>query len=184
MNAQGWLLGRGGRMCRCCLPVRAPNRRALLRPPPPPQGRYHFVSSDYGASFKALPTPGDTAGFAHEIRLHPRQPDWLLAKVQRNQCILDRRRCGVCDVCARVCVCWLLPTAAASGSARAPHVALPCASLPPPHQRSLSPVRSPLCAYDLFLSQDFAGTWANLTAQSGGRVASFRDYDWGCKLAK
>ena len=68
-----------------------------LPPPrllPARQGRYHFVSSDYGTTFKALATPGDTAGFGHEIRLHPRQPDWLLAKVQRNECILDRRRCG------------------------------------------------------------------------------------------
>jgi len=38
------------------------------------------------------------------------------------------------------------------------------------------------CAYDLFLSQDFAGSWRNLTAESGGAVASFWDYDWGANL--
>ena len=56
------------------------------------QGRFHFVSSDYGATFKALPTPGDTEGYGQEIRPHPRQPDWLLARVRRNECIADRRR--------------------------------------------------------------------------------------------
>jgi hypothetical protein len=56
------------------------------------QGRFHFVSSDYGATFKALPTPGDTEGYGQEIRPHPRQPDWLLARVRRNDCIADRRR--------------------------------------------------------------------------------------------
>jgi sortilin len=40
------------------------------------------------------------------------------------------------------------------------------------------------CAYDLFVSQDFAGTWTNLTAASGGAVASFWDYDWGANLLK
>ncbi|KAL4423249.1 hypothetical protein ABPG77_000041 [Micractinium sp. CCAP 211/92] len=96
------------------------------------KGRYHFVSTDYGVTYKALPTPGGTEGYAQEIRPHPRQPDWLLARVRRNECLIDRR--------------------------------------------SLS------CAYDLFLSQDFAATWTNLTANSEGRVASFRDFDWGCKM--
>jgi hypothetical protein len=50
------------------------------------------VSGDYGASFKALPSPGGTEGYGQELRLHPRQPDWVLAKVRRNECLLDRRR--------------------------------------------------------------------------------------------
>jgi hypothetical protein len=41
---------------------------------------------------------------------------------------------------------------------------------------------SPECAYDLFVSQDFAASWTNLTANSAGRVSSFRDFDWGCKM--
>lgn len=56
------------------------------------QGRYHFLSTDYGVTYKALPTPASTEGYAQEIRLHPRQPDWLLARVRRNECLIDRRR--------------------------------------------------------------------------------------------
>jgi hypothetical protein len=33
------------------------------------------------------------------------------------------------------------------------------------------------------VAQDFAVTWTNLTEQSNGRISSFRDYDWGAKLA-
>lgn len=50
------------------------------------------MSTDYGVTYKALPTPGGTEGYAQEIRLHPRQPDWLLARVRRNECLIDRRR--------------------------------------------------------------------------------------------
>ena len=42
--------------------------------------------------------------------------------------------------------------------------------------------RSPECAGDLFISKDFGVNWQNLTMASKGRVASFRDYDWGSKL--
>lgn len=56
------------------------------------QGRFHFVSGDYGASFTALPSPGSTEGYGQELRLHPRQPDWVLAKVRRDECLRDRRR--------------------------------------------------------------------------------------------
>lgn len=97
------------------------------------KGRYHFVSEDYGATVKAVNSPQDTLGYAQEILTHPRRQDWLLAKVRRDECMLDRR--------------------------------------------------SQLCAYDLFVSQDFAGTWTNLTAQSKGRISSFRDFDWGAKMA-
>lgn len=30
--------------------------------------------------------------------------------------------------------------------------------------------------------QDFGNTWKNLTENSGGRIASFVDYDWGAYL--
>lgn len=31
--------------------------------------------------------------------------------------------------------------------------------------------------------QDFATSWTNLTEQSQGRISSFRDFDWGAKMA-
>lgn len=40
------------------------------------------------------------------------------------------------------------------------------------------------CAFDLFVSQDFGRHWQNLTANSGGRVASFWDFDWGANVDK
>lgn len=30
--------------------------------------------------------------------------------------------------------------------------------------------------------QDFGRTWANLTANSQGRIAAFVDFDWGAEL--
>lgn len=41
---------------------------------------------------------------------------------------------------------------------------------------------SPACAHDLFVSQDFGRTWANLTANSKGAIAAFVDFDWGAAL--
>ena len=38
------------------------------------------------------------------------------------------------------------------------------------------------CAFDLFASLDFAHTWKNLTAASGGAVAAFWDFEWGAAL--
>lgn len=40
------------------------------------------------------------------------------------------------------------------------------------------------CAFDLFLSQDFARSWKNLTAESNGRIASFWDFEWGASLER
>lgn len=31
--------------------------------------------------------------------------------------------------------------------------------------------------------QDFGSSWTNLTEQSAGRITSFRDFDWGAKMA-
>ena len=52
---------------------------------------YHYwVTRDYGVSFKAYKTPGDqTLGFWMELKIHPRVPDWLLAKVRRKDCLVD-----------------------------------------------------------------------------------------------
>ncbi|KDD72009.1 hypothetical protein H632_c4009p0, partial [Helicosporidium sp. ATCC 50920] len=44
--------------------------------------------------------------------------------------------------------------------------------------------RSPQCAWDLFLSQDFGASWRNLTESSKGHVASVRDFAWGAALAE
>ena len=38
------------------------------------------------------------------------------------------------------------------------------------------------CAKDLFLSEDFARTWRNLTEDSRGRIASVWDFEWGASL--
>lgn len=40
------------------------------------------------------------------------------------------------------------------------------------------------CAFDLFLSQDFARSWKNLTAESNGVIASFWDFEWGASLKR
>ena len=40
------------------------------------------------------------------------------------------------------------------------------------------------CAFDLFVSKDFGRHWTNLTTASGGRVASFWDFDWGANVAR
>lgn len=60
------------------------------------RGRWHWVSSDSGGTFKAIQSPGNTLGFGQEIKPHPRQTDWLLAKVRRDACTTDYRSaaCG------------------------------------------------------------------------------------------
>ena len=40
------------------------------------------------------------------------------------------------------------------------------------------------CAFDLFLSEDFARSWKNLTAESKGVIASFWDFEWGATLKR
>lgn len=44
-------------------------------------------TEDYGATFTALDSPGETVGQYHELRLHPHKADWVLAKVRRNECL-------------------------------------------------------------------------------------------------
>jgi hypothetical protein len=41
-----------------------------------------------------------------------------------------------------------------------------------------------MCALFCCFVQDFGATWLNLTANSNGRIASFRDFDWGAQLDK
>lgn len=94
--------------------------------------RFNWVSSDGGQTFTAVPSAGGTLGYSQEMKLHPRQSDWLLAKAQRNECLLN--------------------------------------------------FRSPSCGNDLFVSKDFGATWKNLTEAAGGRIASFRDFEWGATL--
>jgi hypothetical protein len=53
------------------------------------RGRYHFVTSDGGATFVAAKTPGYNVGYIQEIKPHPRQADWLLAKARRDVCSRD-----------------------------------------------------------------------------------------------
>ena len=38
------------------------------------KGSYHFLSTDFGATFKALHTPGDTIGYGQDIKTHPPPP--------------------------------------------------------------------------------------------------------------
>ena len=60
------------------------------------RGRYHWVSTDAGATFTAHPSPGNTIGAGQEVKVHPKQRDWLLVKVRRDECINDYRSplCG------------------------------------------------------------------------------------------
>ena len=36
---------------------------------------------------QAVETPGRTVGFLAELRLHPNQTEWILSRVQRNDCL-------------------------------------------------------------------------------------------------
>ena len=96
------------------------------------RGRWHWTSTDGGATFTALASPGQTVGLVQEIKPHPRQTDWVMAKVRRDACMPD--------------------------------------------------FRSPDCGADLFFSKDFGVSWTNLTATSGGKMTSVRDFEWGARL--
>ncbi len=50
-------------------------------------GFHHWISTDYGATFETIATPGDTLGFWNQIKTHPRQPEWLAAQVRRKACL-------------------------------------------------------------------------------------------------
>ncbi|KAK9828958.1 hypothetical protein WJX72_003046 [[Myrmecia] bisecta] len=52
-------------------------------------GLHHWTTEDFGASYKAVDTPGKTLGLWHELKIHPTQADWILAKVRRNACLAD-----------------------------------------------------------------------------------------------
>ena len=127
--------------------------------------------------------------YGQEWRLHPRQADWILAKVRRNECIADRRRCVGPHRTASAAR-FQISCHALAHMGRPPccPVPFPCLELRPCCNSGLfsSPLPSPACSsscgFDLFLTQDFGASWTNLTANSNGRISSFRDYDWGCKM--
>jgi hypothetical protein len=99
-------------------------------------GHTHWISEDYGKTYNAVDTPGGTLGYGSEIKIHPTHPDWVLARVRRNECLKD------------------------------------------------DSAISKWCAFDLFLSEDFARSWKNLTAESKGVIASFWDFEWGATLKR
>lgn len=55
------------------------------------RGRFHWTSDDGGATYRGVATPGNTVGLGQVIRPHPRQPDWLMANVRRDACLIDPR---------------------------------------------------------------------------------------------
>lgn len=77
---------------------------------------YYWVTKDYGKTFIAYQTPGDqTLGFWMELKIHPRVPDWILAKVRRKDCLVDAssNACAHDLFVSKVCtssysqLCWL-----------------------------------------------------------------------------
>jgi hypothetical protein len=58
------------------------------------RGRFHWASADGGATMTALATPGNTLGGWQDIRPHPRQPEWLLARARRDACAAGRAAPG------------------------------------------------------------------------------------------
>ena len=55
------------------------------------QGRdqYHWVSEDGGESFTSVSAPGNTLGLTQEMKIHPTNPKWILAKAERDSCWPD-----------------------------------------------------------------------------------------------
>ena len=53
------------------------------------QTSYYWVTRDYGATYKAYRAPGHAFGEWMEIKIHPRVPDWILAKVRRGFCMQE-----------------------------------------------------------------------------------------------
>ena len=55
-------------------------------------GYHHWISEDFGKTYAAIETPGKTLGYGSQLKLHPTQPDWVLARVRRNECLKVSRR--------------------------------------------------------------------------------------------
>ena len=53
-------------------------------------GYHHWISEDFGKTYVAIETPGKTLGYGSQLKLHPTQPDWVLARVRRNECLKVR----------------------------------------------------------------------------------------------
>eukprot|EP00884_Botryococcus_braunii_P007264 jgi/Botrbrau1/16539/Bobra.0327s0006.1 len=49
-------------------------------------GYKHWITEDFGHTFKSVETPGRTLGWWNDIKLHPNRPQWILAKTQRHEC--------------------------------------------------------------------------------------------------
>lgn len=49
-------------------------------------GYKHWITEDFGRTFKSVETPGRTLGWWNDIKLHPNRPQWILAKTQRHEC--------------------------------------------------------------------------------------------------
>lgn len=60
------------------------------------RGRWNWITSDSGTTFTAVRTPGNAIGFVQEIKTHPHQAEWLLAKARRDVCLTDPKSpfCG------------------------------------------------------------------------------------------
>lgn len=50
-------------------------------------GYHHWISNDFGRTYEPIDTPGHTMGYGAEIKIHPSKPDWVLSRVQRNECL-------------------------------------------------------------------------------------------------
>jgi hypothetical protein len=52
-------------------------------------GRHNWVKKNFGASWERVDTPHSTLGYWTHIKMHPFQPDWMLALVRRHECSLE-----------------------------------------------------------------------------------------------
>lgn len=112
-----------------------------------------------------------------EIKIHPTHPDWVLARVRRNECLKVSLQCMIMQIMI-------------FHARQQQHLLGSCTRLLPMftdcwpvHLQDDSAI-SKWCAFDLFLSQDFARSWKNLTADSHGVIASFWDFEWGASLKR
>ena len=66
-------------------------------------------------AWQAVETPGHTVGFLAELRLHPNQTEWILSRVQRNDCLEYGQDIRTNPYCAhdlflsQVLPCWWFP---------------------------------------------------------------------------
>jgi hypothetical protein len=46
-----------------------------------------WTSNDFGKTYESHDTPGHTLGLWMDVKIHPEQPEWLLSRVRRNECL-------------------------------------------------------------------------------------------------